>query len=179
MLPTAFWTTPSVPHFGHLFVGWVGAGMWTGMTFTLPRSGVRRRSPAPRGHPYRRRRAALRDPRLLLRRAGASREEPVREPVRPERDLLRRALVLEAAGVRSRFESGVPGEHALHEHGRKLVPLGPRRCDPLLLVRHLSCLLEIVGVARSLRDAVVAGRQRPLQRQAARLDLRRGSLSCR
>jgi hypothetical protein len=22
---------PSAPHFGHLFVGWVGAGTWTGM----------------------------------------------------------------------------------------------------------------------------------------------------
>jgi hypothetical protein len=24
-------TVPSAPHFGHLFVGWVGAGTWTGM----------------------------------------------------------------------------------------------------------------------------------------------------
>jgi len=44
MLPTAFWATPSVPHFGHLFVGWVGAGMWTGMASTLPGSRARSRS---------------------------------------------------------------------------------------------------------------------------------------
>lgn len=30
-LPTVCSTTPSVPHFGHLFVGWVGAGTWMGM----------------------------------------------------------------------------------------------------------------------------------------------------
>ena len=31
MFPTACCTTPSAPHLGHLFVGFVGAGSWTGM----------------------------------------------------------------------------------------------------------------------------------------------------
>jgi hypothetical protein len=31
MLPMACSTTPSAPHFGHLFVGRVGAGTWMGM----------------------------------------------------------------------------------------------------------------------------------------------------
>ena len=44
MLPTACWTTPSVPHFGHLFVGFVGAGSWTGMArqYYAPRRAVAR-----------------------------------------------------------------------------------------------------------------------------------------
>ncbi len=39
-LPTVCSTTPSVPHFGHLFVGRVGAGTWMGMAVhsTRPRA---------------------------------------------------------------------------------------------------------------------------------------------
>jgi hypothetical protein len=39
MGPTACWTVPSVPHFGHLFVGLVGAGSWTGMVASVPGPG--------------------------------------------------------------------------------------------------------------------------------------------
>jgi hypothetical protein len=43
MFPIVCCTVPSVPHFGHLLVGWVGAGTWTGMGSTLARSRGRRR----------------------------------------------------------------------------------------------------------------------------------------
>jgi hypothetical protein len=35
MGPTVCSTTPTAPHFGHLFVGLVGAGTWMGMRLTL------------------------------------------------------------------------------------------------------------------------------------------------
>jgi hypothetical protein len=41
MLPADISTTPSAPHFGHLFVGFVGAGSWTGMATTLYRLAAR------------------------------------------------------------------------------------------------------------------------------------------
>jgi hypothetical protein len=49
-LPTVCSTTPSVPHFGHLFVGWVGAGTWMGMAVhsTRPRAWASRGTAGPR-----------------------------------------------------------------------------------------------------------------------------------
>ncbi len=41
MFPTTCCTTPSAPHFGHLFVGWVGAGSWTGMATLYSRGPAR------------------------------------------------------------------------------------------------------------------------------------------
>ena len=87
--------------------------------------------------------------RRLAVAVGAGGEEPVGEPVRPERDLLGRVLVLEAAGARSGFQSGVSSQHALHEHRGKLVPLGPPGCRFLLLVRHLRCLLALPSYVRA------------------------------
>jgi hypothetical protein len=45
MGPTECSTTPTAPHFGHLFVGLVGAGTWMGMRRNL--TGVRARRGAP------------------------------------------------------------------------------------------------------------------------------------
>ncbi len=36
MGPTTCWTTPAAPHLGHLSVGLVGAGSWTGMRGVYP-----------------------------------------------------------------------------------------------------------------------------------------------
>jgi len=47
MLPMVCSTTPSAPHFGHLFVGWVGAGTWIGMAV----HSIRAARPAPRSSP--------------------------------------------------------------------------------------------------------------------------------